>query len=179
MSDQTVQATQAVVEPKTEPAQAATQVVTEPVGNDGKPFDPERAQKTIESLRDEIKALKPKAKLADELTEAEKKRKEAEMTELQKLEVKLHELEAENKTTKLSLLRSKVGTKFNLPTEIAELLPDLPEAEMEAKAEALAKAIPAKQAPNLNPNNPGANNNAKVSDEDRKAFMFGNGSLPS
>ncbi len=47
------------------------------LGKDGKPFDAARAQALIEKLQEENKQLKPKAKLAEELSAAEQKRKDA------------------------------------------------------------------------------------------------------
>lgn len=60
-------------------------------GSDGKPFDAERAQNTIKTLRDEIKALKAAAKEAQTKAEREK------MSESERLNAQLAEWQA--KTT--------------------------------------------------------------------------------
>jgi len=174
MADEVKETTQEVIKPASTPAPVQ---VTEPVElwEDGKPFDAKRAKELLGKYRDEIKELKPKAKKADELEAAERTRKEAEMSELEKANVKLAEQEAKLKELTLSETRRKVGTKFALPEEIYSLLPDMPEEEMAVKAEALAKAIPK---PTLNPNNPGPESNAKGTPQQWHDFLNNNGPLP-
>lgn len=152
------------------------EVKTEDTWKNGEKFDAEKAQALIEKLREEVKDLKPKAKKADEFEAAEKQRKEAEMTELQKAQQRIAELEAQTKAAELRELRRKVGEAANLPAAIYELLPEMDEEQMKAKAEELAKALPKPQ-PGLSATNPGANATAPT-DAQRRAFIFGNGPLP-
>ncbi len=144
----------------------------------GEKFDPERAKALIEKLRSEVKDLKPKAKKADELEAAEQKRKEAEMSELEKAQKHAAELEAKVKEADLREMRRKVGTKHKLPEAVYELLPDLPEAEMEAKAAELAKAVTTKQTPDIKITNPNGSPNKTTNDAQWRDFMNG-GPLPT
>jgi len=127
----------------------------EETNTDDEKFDKDRAMDLIKKLRGENKELGKKAKKADEFELAETKRKEAEMTELQKAQAKVAELEAKVKADARRELQRVIAAKHKLPAELADLLPGETEEEMEAKAAALAKAIPA--VPNLSPNNPPGN----------------------
>ena len=133
-----------------EPAQDAEKLTPQE-----EPFDAERAKALIDKLRGEIKDLKPKAKMAEELSEAEKKRKEAEMTELDRLTKQLEDAQAELKRSKLEILKQAAAAKHNLPAELASRLQgDTPE-ELDEDAEKLAKLIPKTPAPHVGPTNPG------------------------
>jgi hypothetical protein len=143
---------------------------------DGEQFDAAKAQALIEKLRTEIKELKPKAKHADELEAIEARRKEAEMTELEKAQKIIDELTAKAKAADLREIRRKIGEAAKLPAAIYELLPEGTEDEMKAKADELAKALPKPQ-PGLSATNPGASNGT-ITDEQRRAFLYGNGPLP-
>ena len=154
------------------PVPESDQVSTTEVQNTQEVFDAERAKALINKLRDEVKELKPKAKKADEFELAEKSRKEAEMTELQKAQARIDELTAQTKAADLRELRRKVGEAAKLPPAIYELLPEMEEEAMKAKAEELAKAIPQqKTTPTLNPTNP--NGNAEETEAQKRERLFG------
>jgi FtsZ-binding cell division protein ZapB len=123
----------------------------------GEPFDAARAMKTIEALRAEIKELKPKAKQADDLTLAEQKRREAEMTELQKMQTQFDTAKAELKALKLIEMRRAAAAKVELPLVFADrLVGETPE-QLEEDAKKLLAALPkAPKPPVLNATNPGA-----------------------
>jgi len=160
----------------TEPAKTEVTTETE-IGKDGQPFDAARAMATIEALRKENRELKPKAKKADEFEKAEEDRKTAEMSELQKAQKLIDDLTAKTKAAELRELRRKVGEAAKIPADIYDLLPEGTEDEMKAKAEAIAKALPKPQ-PGLSATNPGASTGT-VTDEQRRAFIYGNGPLPN
>ncbi len=120
-------------------------------------FDAERAKALIDKLRGEIKELKPKAKKAEELTEAEQKRKDAEMTDLERLNKQLADTQAELKAAKIATLQRDAATKHNLLPELASRLKGETLEELEADAKALAELLPKPQAPRANPTNPGGN----------------------
>lgn len=137
-------------------AQEPVQATAQPAPQEDA-FDAERAKALIDKLRNEIKELKPKAKKADELSEAEQKRKEAEMTELDRLNKQLAEAQAEVKRTQLSVLRRDAAAKYSLPAELADRLKGETPEELEADAKALAALLPkAKPQPTTSPTQPGA-----------------------
>lgn len=55
-----------------------------PVGKDGTPFDPDRAQRTIEKLRDELKQAKLTAKERDDLAARVKEYEDSQKSELER-----------------------------------------------------------------------------------------------
>jgi multidrug efflux pump subunit AcrA (membrane-fusion protein) len=122
----------------------------------GEPYDAARAMLTIEKLRAEIKELKPKARQAEELTQAEQKRKEAEMTELQKLQAELEKAKSELKRTQLDELKRQAAIKAELPLVFADRLRGETPEELEADAKLILGALPkAPKTPAVNPTNPG------------------------
>lgn len=140
------------------------------LGADGKPFDAERAQTLIEKLREENKAAKAAAKKLAELEAKEREREEAEMSELEKLTSKNAELEKQLH----EMAQRAAAAKYNLPAELVTRLVGSTPEEVEADAAKLAAALP-KQA-TLNPTNP-AGTKAGMTDEQRRAFLYGGGSL--
>ena len=147
------------------------------VGKDGKPFDAARAQALIEKLQGENRALKPKAKLADELTAAEKKRADAGKSDLEKAQSErdaaLKALETTNKKL--------VAVKYSLPEEFASRIVGSTLEEMDADAAALAKALPAKKATEdkvvTNPTNM-ASGPVKATDAQWREYLYNNGPMP-
>lgn len=140
----------------------------------GEPFDAARAMATIEKLRAEIKELKPRAKLADELSEAEKQRKEAEMSELQKLETKLAEATAKLKKAEIAELKRSVAAEVGLPAAFAERLQGETREELLDDAKTLLEALPkAPKPPALSPTSPGAGASAAETLEQKRARVYG------
>jgi uncharacterized phage infection (PIP) family protein YhgE len=161
------------VKPPVTPAQSAP-VVEPETGPDGQPFDAKRAQELIDKLREENKALKPKAKKADDLEAAEAKRKEAEMSELEKLQSQLKKQEEDLREANLREMRRIAADKAKLPQELVERLRGTTQDEMDADAAKLAAVIP--KVANLNVTNPPPND-ATITDAQRRAFLQG-GPLP-
>ena len=152
-----------------------TQAVTVDKGADGQPFDAARAQALIEKLREENKVARAAAKKLAELEAAEAKRKDAELSELEKANKKAAELEAELAQVKLREMRTRIGAEYKLPEALAKLLQGNDDNAMKAHAKELADALP-KQA-TLTPTNPG-NGKEGITDAQRRAFLYGGGSLP-
>lgn len=152
-------------------AQEQTQAVAQTTPQEDA-FDAERAKALIDKLRNEIKELKPKAKKADELSEAEQKRKEAEMTELDRLNKQLADAQAELKRSKLAVMQRDAAAKHNLPAELAARLRGETLEELEADAKELAALLPkAKPQPNLSPTQPGASAGHVETREQMKARL--------
>lgn len=168
MPETDVTAQVAETEPTT-PAQVVA--VDETLGTDGKPFDPARAQALIEKLKKENSELKPKAKLADELTAKEKQKADAELTEVERLRNQL----AEQAKTNLSTMAENAALLHGLPKEWADRLKGSTKADLEADAAEFAKLIPAnlqKQAPKINTTNP-ANPQTAETEAQQRERLFG------
>lgn len=169
MPEQTDVTPQVEVTEQTTPAQVAE---VEVLGKDGKPFDPARAQALIEKQAEEIKQLKPKAKLADELTAKEKERADAELSEAEKLKKQLAELEQTNRST----MAENAALSAGLPKEFASRLQGDTKEALEADAAEFAKLFPdkvvLKVAPKLNTTNP-ANPQQTETEAQQRERLFG------
>lgn len=182
----------------TETVEAVTTETVEDVetGKDGKPFDPERAQATIEKLRAEIKTLKPVATEAERLkqeradaeaAQAEAQRKAAEEqgkfkelyeAETAKVTNSTNELTAaQEKLTRYdSLLAADIDNRIKgWPEEIAALIPSGDSVDALTKMEAISKLEPAAQrlmkapAPGGNGAGPVASGMPDATDQQRNA----------
>jgi hypothetical protein len=134
---------------------------------------------TIRKQREEMKQLKEAAKRLTELETAEAKRKEAEMTELQKLQA---QLEATNKALhakELAEARRAAADKVGLPAALANRLQGETPEELEADAQALLDTLPKPQptepAKPKSPGivNPGANGSTQETYAQQKARIQG------
>lgn len=134
-------------------------------GKDGKPFDAERAQKTIDQLRAEAKELKATKKRLEELEKAEQARKEAELTEVEKATKRAEQAEAEMKALKQKDMQRTAAEKIGLPSQFAERLQGQTPEELEADAKLLLDAMP-KPSGKTNITNPGGQP-AKETDEEK------------
>lgn len=162
--------------PQVEPQAETTPPAPETETVKGEPFDAARAMATIEKLRAEIKELKPKAKAAEELTAAEQKRKEAEMTELQKLQAALDKANAELKRAQLNEMRRAAAIKMELPLVFADRLVGETPDELEADAKKILEALPkAPKTPAINPTNPGPGASQGETTEQQRARIYGTG----
>jgi hypothetical protein len=133
-------------------------------------FDKERAMKTINNLREiEKQAKKDAAELAA-LKAEEQKRKDAELSEAEKLKKQLAELEQTNRAT----MAENAALAAGLPKEWADRLKGSTKAELEADAAEFAKLIPAQQklAPKINTTNP-ANAQQTETPEQQRERLFG------
>lgn len=151
---------------------------------------PEPAQnnqpESLDSLKQQMadmaaalkKANKEAAKYrhqASQFEDAEQKRKEAEMSEMEKLQAKLAQAESELQRVTLDRLKQRIATEMGLPAALASRLQGADEDELKADAEALLKTLPKQQqAPQIKPTNPGANaQDAKPTDKQRLSGIYG------
>ncbi len=170
MSDQTTQVVvpEPVVPAEPVQAQPAEKVI---LGKDGTPFDPERAMALIEKLQAENKELRPKAKLADELTAEQQKKKDAEMSDLEKANKRALELEEQLKAITRREMQRAAAEKAKLPMEFAERLKGETQEELEADAMKLLAVIPKAPALKTDATNPGAATQVAKTHAERKAEL--------
>jgi hypothetical protein len=93
----------------------------------------------IEKLRKENRELTKRAKTADELEAEKRKREEAEMSELDKANKRLAELEAQVKNQTLAQMRREVAASVGLPPALADRIHGETPEEMEADAKSMWK----------------------------------------
>lgn len=136
--------------PETAPAQQQATVTVE------------QLQAELDRARDALKTANREAaerrKKLDAIEAEETKRKEAEMTEAQKLAKQLEAATAELQTLKTTDIKRRLAAKYSLPEALALRIQGKDEAEMDTDAKALAEALPKAPKPQPGPvTNPGAN----------------------
>lgn len=140
-------ATETPAETTETPESTAPETTEKPEGEETPPwgddFDPARAWKTIQNLREVEKAHK---KAEAERERAEKERAEAEKTELQKAEEAVTAARTEALEARRELWTERAARKFEIPDDLLEFLAGDTEEQIQKRAEALAKRI-AKDAP--------------------------------
>jgi uncharacterized membrane protein YccC len=134
----------------------------------------------LEKMRKALKDANTEAakhrKAAEQSAAEEARRKEAEMTELQKAQKRADEAEARAKQFEHTHLQKEIAAKVGLPARLATRLQgDTPE-EMEADAKAILEDLPkppepVKPGPGILPANPGANGSNGETREQRRARL--------
>jgi hypothetical protein len=141
-------------------------------------------------LKSALDAERAKAKEADKLKKklaeyetAEQKRKEAELSETEKLAAENKRLQAELEQRKMTDLKRTIAAEFGLPEALATRLQGDDEDAMRADAEQLKAAFPAaeepgkpKPKPKIMPTNPGDNAAVGETPDQRNARIYGGGS---
>ena len=142
---------------------------------DGEPFDAERAKSLIEKLRGEVKELKPLASKAQDLLTAEQARKEAELSEMEKLQKQLADAQAKADALARENAQRKAADDAGLPAAFADRIKGETPEDMLADAKSLLEAMPKQPAtPKITPTNPGAGaGKAGETDEERRKRLFG------
>jgi len=100
--------------------------------------DPKLARKEIEKVRREAANWRAKVRDLEPLAQKWTEKVDSEKTELQKLQERAAELEAENQELSLKSLRQQIAAEAGLPSDFLPLLNGTPE-EMTATAQTLAE----------------------------------------
>lgn len=112
-------------------------------------------EKLAKALKEANKEAAARRKRLDEIEEAEKKRQDAELSEMDKLKKQLTEKDQQLTTMTLATLRTRVAAEVGLPAQFAERLRGMTEEEIKADAKALLEVIPKPQKANPGATNPG------------------------
>jgi len=172
MTESTNPTTQAVGTPAQ--VTGATEAQTNPTAPavQEEPFDKERAMATINALREIEKQAKKNEKELARLKEAEQKRADAELSEIDRLKKHAEEIEAHNAKLQGDILRRDVIAETGIPAVFADRLKGTTKDEMLADAQEIMKALPQKSAPNLPPTNPSSGQGAETEAQKRER-LFG------
>jgi len=138
----------------------------------GEVFDKDRAMATINALREIEKQAKKNEKELARLKEAEQKRADAELSEIDRLKKHAEEIEAHNAKLQGDILRRDVIAETGIPAVFADRLKGTTKDEMLADAQEIMKALPQKSAPNLPPTNPSSGQGAETEAQKRER-LFG------
>jgi len=137
-------------------------------------WEPERAMATINKLREQEKQYKKELKELEALRADKQAREEAEMTELEKAQKQLAEVQAKNAEMQSAIWRSQAAIEANLPSIFADRVKGSTLDEMKEDALKLAEALPkSKVNPSLKPTDP-ANAEMKETEADKRRKYFGN-----
>lgn len=148
--------------------------------------EPEKKEPVKEPTLDELKAenerLKQHAlnkeeeaarhfKKLEAFEKAEKDKKDAELSDLEREKKRAGELEAENKKIKLDLIKQQTATKLGIAEFADRLIGETPE-EIEADAKQLVEKLPKKPA-TTSPTNPGGDRQVAETDAERRKRLLG------
>lgn len=157
--------------------QAAVQseaVAPPPAPAEAEEFDKARAMELIAKLRDVEKKAKAESKELEQLRAEQKKRSEAEMTDLQRVQKQAEELQVQNAKLQSDLIRREVIAEVNLPSIFADRLQGTTKEEMLADAKKILEVLPKQKpaAPHLDPTNP-ANGQVTETEAQMRERLFG------
>ena len=157
MSTETTQPASAAIEPeKVQPLEVKPNTPPAPPASEPEEqFDKERAMNTIRQLREIEKKAKADAKELEQFKAEAQKRKDAELSEVDRLKKQADELTKAKAELELSIMRRDVVSETGLPAVFAERLKGATKDEMLADAEALKKALPQIKQPGQTVTNPG------------------------
>jgi hypothetical protein len=157
--------------PQVEMTESTTPTQAEPEVEE---FDKERAMATINKLREREKEAVKLAKKLEAYEKAEAERKQAEMSETEKLKAQLEELTAKATKLEIETLQRKAADEVGLPQAFADRVRGESLEDMVADAKALLEAMPAKPlptTPKLSPTNPGSGGSKPETDKEMKARL--------
>ena len=139
---------------ETPQAQAQPQQAQTTPTQPGEMPDVAQLQAQLTQMQDALKKANREAaerrKKLDGYESAEAARKEAEMSETDKLNKRLADAEKRAKEAELQLLRRDVAAKYALPAALVDRLRGSDMEELEEDAKSLVAALPKPPAPNIN-----------------------------
>ena len=143
-------------DPKTEMVDVEVQDTKTAVDEQPEEFDKTRAMDLIRKQRDELKQAKKAAAELEHYKKLEEERKQAEMTESERLKLELDKLQSELTAKTVRTMQIEVAAKLGLPAALSDRLHGETLEEMEEDAKAILEVLPKqKAAPNTGATNPG------------------------
>lgn len=138
------------------------------------PFDKDRAMETIKKLRDYEKVSKKQAAEIEKYRKAEDERKQAELSETERLQAELERYKVELSQSRLDVMKRQAAATTGLPPAFADRLKGETLEELEADAKAIYELLPKqKAAPNTGTTSPGFNASSGESDAEKRKRLFG------
>jgi len=139
-------------------------------------FDKERAMATITKLREFEKEARMLKKKLDAYEKAEQERKEAEMSEMEKLKAQYDKAQAELSRIQKNQQKREIAQKVGLPEALALRIQGDDEEAMEADAKKLAEALPKPEVKKvMSPTQPGVGAQQGETYEQKRARILGTG----
>ena len=166
--------------PETPVQSASVPVVTQTPPPAEEVFDKDRAMATINALREIEKKAKQDAKELARLKDAETKRADAELSEIDRLKKQYAEIEANNAKLQTDILRRDVVSETGLPSVFADRLKGTTKEEMLADAQEILKVLPQQnqtKAPHVKPTNPGNGQTTETEAQKRERLFGANGNI--
>lgn len=129
-------------------------------------------ERTRAALKEANKEAAARRKRLEELEAAEQKRKEADMSEIDRLKAQHEQATKELGELKLKQLRREVADELGLPPAMADRLRGATVEEMKADGETLKALLPKAPPKSPGPTNPGGAETGET-DEQRRKRLFG------
>jgi len=130
----------------------------------------DKALRTVKNREEE--AARVHAKL-EKFEKEEQARKEAEMTEMDKLKLQVENAEKEVATYRKTLMKREIASKYELPEVLIDRLQGETPEEMETDAKKLVDELPKAIKQSISPTNPGSNQSIQETDKQRFDRLFG------
>ena len=163
----------AVVEPeKAQPLEQPANVTPAPPASVEEPFDRERAMNTIHQLREIEKQAKRDAKELEHFKAEEQKRKDADLSEAERLRKQLDDMTKAKTELEMSVMRRDVIAETGLPAAFADRLKGATKDELLADAKALKESLPQLKQQSQPVTNPG-NASMNETDAQKRERLFG------
>lgn len=173
MTTDVTQPASAAIEPeKAQPLEQPVNVTPAPPASVEEPFDRERAMNTIHQLREIEKKAKQDAKELERFKAEEQKRKDADLTEAERLRKQLDDVTKAKTELEMSVMRRDVIAETGLPAVFADRLKGATKDELLADAKALKESLPQLKQQSQPVTNPG-NASPNETDAQRRERLFG------
>jgi hypothetical protein len=125
-------------------------------------------ERMSKALKDANREAADRRKKLDAYEKAEEARKNAEMSEQQKLQKEVETLRAQAERTNRELMQRDIAAEVGLPAIFAARITGNDKETMLEDAKAMLSALPSKPTPSLSATNPGSGQSRSETDEERR-----------
>ena len=125
-------------------------------------------ERMSKALKDANREAADRRKKLDAYEKAEQTRKDAELSEAQRLQKEVETLRAQAERTNRELMQRDVAAEVGLPPIFAARITGADKDAMLEDAKAMLAALPSKPTPSLSATNPGSGQSRSETDEERR-----------
>ncbi|MBK9497200.1 MAG: DUF4355 domain-containing protein [Xanthomonadales bacterium] len=125
-------------------------------------------ERMSKALKDANREAADRRKKLDAYEKAEQSRKDAELSESQRLQKEVETLRAQAERTNRELMQRDIAAEVGLPAIFAARITGNDKETMLEDAKAMLSALPSKPTPSLSATNPGSGQSRSETDEERR-----------
>ena len=125
-------------------------------------------ERMSKALKDANREAADRRKKLDAYEKAEQSRKDAELSEAQRLQKEVETLRAQAERTNRELMQRDIAAEVGLPAIFAARITGNDKETMLEDAKAMLSALPSKPTPSLSATNPGSGQTRSETDEERR-----------